>query len=73
MCLHMVFCMVHIFLPEVVEINVEIAVDLFVVVCARFTRLFFSTGNIHFQYSLWTVTMEFQIFTRLCARLFLQK
>ena len=33
--------------------------------------VFFSTGNIHFQYSLWTVTVEFQIFTRLCARLFL--
>ena len=66
----MVFCMVHIFLPEVVEISVEIAVNLFVVVFARFTNVFF-TGNIHFQYSLWTVTVEFQIFTRLCARLFL--
>ena len=62
--------MVHLFLPEVVEISVEIAVDLFVVVCTRFTSVF-STGNIHFQYSLWTVTMEFQIFTWLCARLFL--
>ena len=30
----------------------------------------FSTGNIHFQYSLWTVTVELQIVTRLCARLF---
>ena len=62
--------MVHLFLPEVVEIRVEIAVNLFVVVRARFTWLF-STGNIHFQYSLWTVTMEFQFVTWLCARLFL--
>ena len=67
----MVLCMVHIFLPEVVGISVEIAVNLFVVVCDRFTSVFMSTGNIHFQYSLWTVTVEFQIFTRLRARLFL--
>ena len=62
--------MVQMFLLEVVEISVEAAVNLFVVVCARFTSVF-STGNIHFQYSLWTVTVEFQIFTRLRARLFL--
>ena len=49
----MVFCMVHIFLPEVVEINVEIAVDLFVVVCARFTSLLF-----HRQYSLSVFTLD---------------
>jgi len=44
--------MVHIFLPEVVEISVEIAVNLFVVVCARFTSVFFPlaifTFSIHF-------------------------
>ena len=49
----MVFCMVHIFLPEVVEISVEIAVNLFVVVCARFTRVFF-----HRQYSLSVFTLD---------------
>ena len=47
----MVFCMVHLFLPEVVEISVEIAVNVFVVVCARFTKLFSKaifTFSIHF-------------------------
>ena len=68
----MVFCVVHFFLPEVVEITVEIAVNVLVVVCVRFTRfLLLSTGNFHFQYSFWIVTMEFQILTWLCARLFL--
>ena len=40
------------FLPEVVEISVESVVNLFVVVCARFTRVLFPqaifTFSIHF-------------------------
>ena len=43
----MVCCVVYLFLPEVVDISVEIAVNCFVVLCARFTVLFF-----HGQFSL---------------------
>ena len=50
----MVFCMVHIFLPEVVEINVEIAVDLLL--------LWFVPGLLgfvfHRQYSLSVFTLD---------------